>query len=571
MINYIKQSFKRELLMCFLVVALVPLILSGMFLIRMFEMKLEQDNQRKDMVQATQIEKKLEELFAEFDRTALALAADVEIQENLKLAGENPRNQVYSHLYEETVQLREKGQVDLYTFEGICQYSTGMGMVRTTLPTYWGILKIATAHPGEFVIRREKTYGGDRETLLRAARSIEDQQGDIVGYVVVSMRTEHFSNILQGVYDRQDGICILNSFWETVYSDGLAYEENIGAILRRRLLDGEALEKKYNGNSIYISQLGETGLISVLVRPEIFTEAATQSMYSTILVMALASFFLCLVVAARMSNHLSWPIRVLNHAMHKLQEGDLNARITSERQDEFGQLSSSFNTMAKELKGYVEGQVSQQKKLNDVEIAMMQAQLNPHFLYNTLDTMKWVAKANHIPEIATLAAKLAKILRTSISKEQFIPLREELELVESYVEIQRIRFNGKFSYTCNSLNPLTECKVPKLIIQPLVENAVIHGLAESENGSIFVEVEGREGRLYISVEDDGCGISQEQIERINKRRWDELSGHIGLYNVDTIIRLHYGEDYGLQAEALEKGGTKMTIVLPINNLKEILA
>ena len=98
-----------------------------------------------------------------------------------------------------------------------------------------------------------------------------------------------------------------------------------------------------------------------------------------------------------------------------MQSGNLEARVHSTRNDEFGQLSESFNTMASELKTYMEMQVSQQKKLNEVQIAMMQAQLNPHFLYNTLDTMKWVAKANHIPEIATLAAKLAKILRTSIS------------------------------------------------------------------------------------------------------------------------------------------------------------
>ena len=102
--------------------------------------------------------------------------------------------------------------------------------------------------------------------------------------------------------------------------------------------------------------------------------------------------------------------------------------------------------MASELKTYMEMQVSQHKKLNEVQSAMMQAHLNPHFLYNTLDTMKWVAKANHIPEIATLAAKLAKILRTSISNAQFITLKEELELVDCYAEIQKIRFQGKFCF-----------------------------------------------------------------------------------------------------------------------------
>ena len=146
-----------------------------------------------------------------------------------------------------------------------------------------------------------------------------------------------------------------------------------------------------------------------------------------------------------MSNHLSRPIQSLNEAMHEVQNGNLDARVISTRNDEFGQLSGSFNTMASELKAYMEMQVSQQKKLNEVQIAMMQAQLNPHFLYNTLDTMKWVAKANHIQRSPPLAAKLAKILRTSISNAQFITLKEELELVDCYAEIQRSVFR-KFCF-----------------------------------------------------------------------------------------------------------------------------
>ena len=210
----------------------------------------------------------------------------------------------------------------------------------------------------------------------------------------------------------------------------------------------------------------------------------------------------------------------------------------------------------------MEKQVSQQKQLNDVQIAMMQAQLNPHFLYNTLDTMKWVAKANHIPELATLAAKLAKILRTSISNAPFITLKEELELVESYTEIQRIRFNGRFSFQCELPAELEACMVPKLIVQPIVENAVIHGLAESGEGNIRVRVRRQDNRLSIQVQDDGCGIDPERMEQLNNREWEKISGHIGLYNVDTIIRLHYGEEFGLHVDRPQEGGTRVTIELP---------
>ena len=190
--------------------------------------------------------------------------------------------------------------------------------------------------------------------------------------------------------------------------------------------------------------------------------------------------------------------------------------------------------------------------------------LNPHFLYNTLDTMKWVAKANHIPEIATLAAKLAKILRTSISSAQFITLQEEMTLVESYAKIQKIRFNGKFDFRYEIAPETEEILVPKLIVQPIVENAVIHGLADADEGHIFVRAYLERKELVIEVSDDGCGISDEVIRRLGNRDKEQKNGHIGFYNVDTIIRLHYGKDYGLRAERLAAGGTKVTIRIPVN-------
>lgn len=566
--EFIKKSFKRELLASFLAVALLPLIISSAFLVQLFKIKLANDNQKKDMEQAQQIDGKLTALFDDFHVVAENLAADEEIRIALGQEGGKSRSEVYSQLYGETIGLRERAQVELYSEDGVCQYSTGTGMFHTVLPPYWGILKVSAAHPDELVIRREKEYTGDTNILLRAARAIQDEADNCIGFVVISMKAEHFETVLKGAYSSQDGICILNSFWETVYSAGAAEREDIGAVLRRRLLDGDPLSKPYRNHSIYITQLGETGLASVFLRPEIFTEDTTRSLYSVILIMALASLLLCVAVAARMSNHLSWPIRVLNHAMLKLQEGNLETRITSQRSDEFGQLSDSFNTMAKELTGYMEKQVSQQKELNDVQIAMMQAQLNPHFLYNTLDTMKWVAKANHIPELATLAAKLAKILRTSISNAPFITLKEELELVGSYMEIQRIRFNGRFCFRCELPEELSGCMVPKLIVQPIVENAVIHGLAESGEGNIRVQVSRKENRLYIEVRDDGCGIDPERAEQLNNREWDKTNGHIGLYNVDTIIRLHYGEEYGLHVDRPDEGGTCVTITLPAGRGRE---
>lgn len=134
--------------------------------------------------------------------------------------------------------------------------------------------------------------------------------------------------------------------------------------------------------------------------------------------------------------------------------------------------------------------------------------------------------------------------------------------MECYAQIQRIRFNGKFCFECRLPKELELILVPKLIVQPIVENAVIHGLADCEEGHIMVEVYDGGDKVVIEVTDDGCGISQEVVDRLNSRSRERLKG-LWVYNVDTIIRLHYGPEYGLKVYRMEEGGTKVTIVLPI--------
>ncbi|MBO7335139.1 MAG: histidine kinase, partial [Lachnospiraceae bacterium] len=247
--------------------------------------------------------------------------------------------------------------------------------------------------------------------------------------------------------------------------------------------------------------------------------------------------------------------------------------LSSKREDEFGLLSDTFDEMTKELKSYMELQVKQQKELNEANLEMMQAQLNPHFLYNTLDTMKWVAKANKVPVIADLSSDLASILRTAISGGTFIKLSEELKLVDAYVNIQKIRFSDKFDYDVEVPMELEDMIVPKLIIQPIVENSIIHGFRDRASGQIFVNIYEEDGVLNIEVTDDGNGMTDEQLMIINAGEpledKDGKKKHIGIYNVSTILKLNYGKEYGLRAEAVSDGGTKTTIRIPAERERNV--
>lgn len=555
----IKISFKRELLAGFLTVAVLPLVVSCLFLIQMFQVKADSDYRKVNMEQVHIVNSAFLEFWKKIEDAESSLASSWMVQMAMAGKAEGRKSEVYHILYEKTSELRELARFDLYSRDGACLYSTGTGMYQKKLPVYWGILKVSGAHGDDLIVQKDH-----EDMSLMAARGIPGEDGVPIGFVVASLTEENLNQVFQGLLGSQDGLCILNEFYEPVYSAGTAAGGEIAQTLRAGRMEGKEALSSWKDSEVFVASLGDTGLTSVLLRPEIFTGGMTGSMYSVLFLMTAFSFLLCLFVASRLSSHLSQPILLLNRAMEKVKKGNLDTRVQMERADEFGQLAASFDAMTAQLDQYMKEQVAQQKKLNEVQIAMMQAQLNPHFLYNTLDTMKWVAKANHIPEIATLSAKLAKILRTSISSPQMITLKEEMELVDSYAEIQKIRFGGRFTFTSELPQELSGTFVPKLMIQPIVENAMIHGLADCDNGTIHVKVHRLEaqGLLCIEVTDDGCGISDEVLKCLNSRDREKLSGHIGFYNVDMVIRLHYGDGYGLQAERRQEGGTCVRILLP---------
>ena len=570
--KWIKKSFHRQLLVCFVVVALLPLLFFGVSLIQTMETKINSDYEKSVTEQAQQIDAGVLEVFRNFEAVVENINANRRIVGNINEEDSWSRSKIYLQFYREVSDYREYAQFDLYDKTGKCIYTTGQGDARTDLPVYWGILKAVEDSEETLVLRRAES--NDSGILLYAAGKLLGNDDTLEGYIVISMWAENFEKIIRDSGNGKTEVAFLDSYWRTIYESGNLQADQI----RDELMSGHKLLGVYRAGELLIQPLGKSGLYTVMACPSVFSKEVLSSMYRVLTVMLTISVLLCVIVAAQVGRNMTKPIERMNTAMRTLQEGDLTVRIASDREDELGQMSRNFNIMANELEQSVQDKVEKQKELNASHIAMMQAQLNPHFLYNTLDTMKWVAKANHIPEIATMAAGLAKILRTSISKRQFIYLKEELELVNCYVDIQKIRFNDKFTYTVELDEGLEECVIPKLIIQPIVENSVLHGLKESEEGNIRVRITGQEGILCIEVTDDGCGAPEERMDAINHRRQERLMGHIGVSNVDTIIRLTYGEEYGIYMESLAESGkniadvqederavhgTKVTLRLPV--------
>lgn len=556
----IRKSFKRELLTAFILVAILPLLISGIFLIRAFRARISQNYEKLALSQIQAAASELDSKISIFKYDMNALASDEVILEMLGKNNPLTGSRSYRRLFTLTTDLRDYGDFTVYDADGNSLISTSSGDALSSMPTYFGILKEALDTPDKIAIRKTQDY--EDPSLIQMACAVM-KNGACIGYVVASLDADNISSILSSTTDSSLKIVILDEYWDQIYSNERAKSDNVAWDLRNRRLNGMDLTQPTESGIFFIREIGDTKLSIVIGKENIFTADVTKTMARVMLLMAAVSMFLCLLVAEAMSAYLTMPIRKLSKAMKKAESGDLSARVDTNRKDELGQLGRNYNKMAGELQNYMELEIQKQKELDERTIAMMQAQLNPHFLYNTLDTMKWTAKTKGVPEIATLSSSLAIILRMAISGKKFVKLEDEINLVNYYITIQKIRFSGNFSFDIEVPIELEDCIVPKLILQPVVENAIVHGLRDKAGGQVFVNIYDNEGTLTIEVSDDGVGIADEEIKRIEERNHKQEEGHLGLYNVDTIIRLYYGDDYGIRARRLPEGGSMITVLLPV--------
>lgn len=293
----------------------------------------------------------------------------------------------------------------------------------------------------------------------------------------------------------------------------------------------------------------------------------------TTVVIAFVSILLCLILSLLLVSNLTRPMKAIVNTMNKVQNGDIDSRVELRGNDEFGYIGNSLNHMLDKLNELHRTDLEKQNRLRLSEIKALYAQINPHFLYNTLDSVKWLAKLNGIDEIVQIVSQLGKLLKYSINnKKDFVYVYEEVRLVESYISIQKIRYDDKFEANIDIDEEIMPCRIPKFIIQPIVENAIIHGI-EDKVGKATLNIRGwlEDNKIFFEVKDDGVGMSEDKLRQIrDMMQYPETEksrgkDSIGLSNVDKRIKLYYGKEYGLTIESSLDTGTVTRIVLPYWN------
>lgn len=392
--------------------------------------------------------------------------------------------------------------------------------------------------------------------------------------IIIRVKPSAFESILSNIKATADeSIVLLNDEDELITSDtglGITPPENT-AMVHLKELQASGGEETLIGNHFYLYKSVNGGKLQVIqiVPITTITQAVAQTLIIGVLV-AILTILTAVALSVLLSRIISEPIVQLSNRMRHITLKDAAADNYTPRTDEIGQLQDSFNVMISRNQELITREYQSKIEKREAQLRALQAQINPHFMYNTLQVIGGMSLKKQAPEIYTVTTALSDIMRYSLNfSREMVLLREEIKYLNSYLMIQNRRFDNRIDIDIRIEKALMNYLVPKLILQPILENSFEHGLAEKSGGwklGLSAEVDAQ-GDLRITVSDNGLGISEDRLAAINASFLSDtdnamgLASHIGLKNVNARIRLRFGNEYGISVISTEGDGTVVTVLM----------
>ena len=412
---------------------------------------------------------------------------------------------------------------------------------------------------------------GERPWVITLSRGIRDRSGsgEKEGVFFIDLNYSAISELCdQSTVGTKGYAFILDAKGNIVYhpqQQQLYNElqtENISLIMDTD--EDTVLTGTGNDGKLYsISRSGKTGWTVVdctSVRELLRKSRQAQSVY---VLTAIILVIVALLFSRFMARSITLPIQKLRDSMKKVQEGDFSVSdVVVDSKNEIGSLTKSFDVMTHRIHELMEQNVHEQEEKRKSELKALQSQINPHFLYNTLDSIIWMAEGKKNEEVVLMTASLARLLRQSISNEdEVVPIANEVEYARGYLTIQKMRYKDKLEFQIEVDSSILYIPLIKLVLQPIIENAIYHGLKYKESkGLLIVKGFMKDGNAVLQVIDDGVGMDEETLAHIyDKHKVNYHSNGVGVYNVQ---KLYYGEDYGITYTSELGKGTTATITIP---------
>lgn len=439
-----------------------------------------------------------------------------------------------------------------------------------------GIFKIIGKPKGRSITSLVNYKNDEVVSVVRAV--VDPFTEEVQGVILIDLKVRVIAETVKDIRLGKTGyLMVINDQNQNIYNpndpliDSIPpqwIEENVSGTFSKEI-DSKKLQFIYQK-----SPFANWTTIGVFPAEETIFEIREIRFYLVVFVFILMLFGI--PVSYFLSTSISKPITQLMHFMRKVEGGNLDVRYTDKRYDEIGLLGRSFNKMLVRMEDLMLVTKRHERQKREAEFRSLQANINPHFLYNTLDTIQWMARKQKATDVAEVVESLAKLFRIGLSKgRDKITLGEEIEHIESYLMIQKMRYQEKLNYMIDVDKSNRSRYVLKFILQPIIENAIYHGIKERRGaGYITVTVQEKEGQLLIVIKDDGVGMSKVKLKELrqalneaisrteNQEEIRDKKGY-GMLNVQARILLTFGEGYGIYMDSKESAGTRVEILLPI--------
>jgi len=584
-------SIRKRLLLLFSIQILIPLLFMGTMLYRT----------SRDIIQSKSIDytgdilKMVELRIEDFSNNVKVASQDMLYDRVIyDILAEDSRNKLsnlssYEEVYAVNNILRKAclSREEIQSIALISNYQNyytydsniGRASIEQLVP-YEKMKAVALEAGGEAVWFLDKDEQGEVKNLY-ITRSIYDISNyEEIGLMAILIRKE----ALEGVYGD-----LSTEFMQSIAIVSDAGEWIIGSGERTRRLQETYEELDFKGENHSVDEERRILLsFKELENPnwrilaEISVDKLNEDLYAfrtyfmiiiaaTLLILSILSIFFAMDILT--------PIKRLVQGMKTMQESKTHDEIIIDRQDELGYLSQCFNDMSREIDILVNRVYKEQLTRKEAEIKTLQAQINPHFLFNTLESINWMARLNNVDEISEMVTALSALMEAGIGKGgPLVTIKEEIDFVDSYILIMKNRYGERLDFNKSIDSSLLGIKVPKLLLQPLVENAIYHGVDKfRKQGKIYLIIRKIDQRVEIEVLDNGQGMTEENIRELNKNLnegndaylFSENSGMgIGLKNVNRRIKLFYGVEYGVRVESIYEEYMKVVVTIPVVGIQK---
>lgn len=555
--NNKRKYFKDEIKKAFILYALVPIMIISLLFYNILFLSFKNLSDRENKATNNIIGNIIEEEFNAYEESAISISQNIDIQKIL-MGEYSINNDIYENFYNIVNERRIRSIFHIYNISGENVMTNAINQSNDNINAYsymWGIIKKMNANPDETAMQLNRVQiNANTRTVYSIGKSIV-HNGKVIGFVVFDILENELNDVIS-LYSNEN-VVITDKYNNNIISTNNALLDRIGKL--RKIEDSENLKvivsEKVNGN-IYIHTFKSISFINnIYFIGELF-----------LIVLFSIMLILMIYYANKIAISKTKSVDELLDGISSVQNGDFTNKVSIKTNDEFELIGDYYNEMVIKVQELIEKNKEEAMQVTLSQIKLLESQFNPHFIFNTLEMLRYMIKAKDDSSEKVLLS-MSRILRYSIDNTiRTTKLIEDIKYIQDYLTIQKFRFGNKFDYNISIRDECKNCTIPKLIIQPIVENSIKYGFQDKDYLLINVNSYIKKNNLIIDIIDNGEGISREELFEIERilNNSDNSSTHIGLYNVQKRISLLYGQEFGIKIESEKEKGTKVSIKLPID-------